>query len=219
MPLAFASHATSKLACDEDLFQITTMGFRGEALASIGAVSHARILSRTPDGLAAYEVYNRGGVISDPQAAAGNVGTTVEIRNLFFNTPARRKFIKGSSTEFGHISEILLRLALPHPGLAFTLSHNNRKVLDLPAVAPEARLLEAWPKEFREACLSFDVRDAEMRLHGIIGLPELCRPTAKYQFLYLNGRHIRDRFVQHAPARSISRPERTQPSAGGGVDA
>ena len=199
LALAFASHATSKLACDDDLFRIATMGFRGEALASIGSVSHARILTRTRDSEAAYEVGNRGGAISDPQAAAGNVGTTVEVRNLFFNTPARRKFIKGTATEFGHISEALLRLALPHPRIGFKLLHNGRSSLDLPATeCDEERWLAAWPEEFREQRLPLEVRDAELRLRGLVGLPELARPTAKYQYLYLNGRAIRDRFIQHA---------------------
>jgi DNA mismatch repair protein MutL len=198
LPLAFASHATSKLEGDDDLFRIRTMGFRGEALASIGAVSHARILSRTPTSEAAYEIHNRGGLISDPQAAAGNTGTTVEVRNLFFNTPARRKFIKGSGTEFGHISEMVLRIALPHPNVAFKLLHNNRTTLDLPRASAEERLLAAWPEDFHEQRLPLDTRDAEMRLRGLIGLPELARPTAKYQYLYLNGRMIRDRFIQHA---------------------
>lgn len=215
LPLAFASHATSKLTCDDDLFRIVTMGFRGEALASIGAVSHARMLSRTEADNAAWEIHDRGGAIGDPQAAAGNVGTTVEVRNLFFNTPARRKFIKGSPTEFGHISEMLLRLALPHPAIAFTLSHNNRKALDLPACPQEQRLLNAWPREFHESRLAIDSHDAEIRLRGIVGLPELCKPTAKYQYLYLNGRHIRDRFIQHAlreAYRGLSEPGR-QPAA------
>ena len=196
--LAFASHATSKITSDEDLFQIATMGFRGEALASIGAVSHARVLSRTEGSEAAYEIFNRGGIISDPQAAAGNVGTTVEVRNLFYNTPARRKFIKGTSTEFGHISETLLRLALPHPSISFKLLHNGRGALDLPATSEQERMLAAWPEEFREQRLLLDVRDAEVKLRGIVGLPELARPTARYQYLYLNGRAIRDRFIQHA---------------------
>src|SRR4051812_34025330 len=127
LPLAFASHATSKLQSDEDLFAIATMGFRGEAMASIGSVSHSRILSRTNDSPGgAYEVHNRGGAISDPQAAAGNVGTTIEVRNLFFNVPARRKFLKGAATEFGHISETLLRCALPQPNISFKLLHNGR---------------------------------------------------------------------------------------------
>src|SRR5437660_178388 len=137
--LAFASHATSKLTCDEDLFRIGTMGFRGEALASIGAVSHSRICSRVAEarGECAYEVTNRGGVISDPQAAAGNVGTIVEVRNLFFNVPARRKFLKGTATEFGHISEAVTRLALPHPQVAFKLLHNGRVVLELGVTSGE----------------------------------------------------------------------------------
>jgi DNA mismatch repair protein MutL len=198
MPLAFAEHATSKITCDDDLFRIATMGFRGEALASIGSVSHARILSRTAAEDAAYEIMNRGGEISTPQAAAGNVGTTVEIRNLFYNTPARRKFMKGASTEAGHVSDLLLRIALPHPAVAFKLTHNGRTALDLPATTAEARLLEAWPKEFQESRLSVPARDAEIRLSGIIGLPELAKPTGRYQFFYLNGRHIRDKFIQHA---------------------
>jgi DNA mismatch repair protein MutL len=198
LPLAFASHATSKLESDQDLFQILTLGFRGEALASIGSVSQARILSRMPDSDSAYEIFNRGGAISDPQAAAGNTGTTVEVRNLFFNVPARRKFLKGASTEFGHISDALLRCALPHPGMAFKLMHNGKVVLDLPACSAEQRLLAAWPDEFREMRLPIDTRDAEVQLRGVIGLPELARPTPKYQHLFLNGRPIRDKFIQHA---------------------
>ena len=198
LPLAFASHATSKLADDEDLFRITTMGFRGEALASIGAVAQARLLSRTPNSDAAYEVFNRGGAMTMVQAAAGNVGTTVEVRNLFYNTPARRKFIKGTGTEFGHVSEMLLRLALPHPSISFKLMHNGRLALNLPATSEPERLLAAWPQEFRDQQLPINAHNAEVRLRGIIGLPELARPTAKYQYLYLNGRAIRDRFIQHA---------------------
>src|SRR5437763_900378 len=115
LKMAFAEHATNKLSCDDDLFAISTMGFRGEALASIGAVSHAKILSRTAESAAAYEIENRGGNITDVQAAAGNVGSMIEVRNLFFNVPARRKFLKGTDTESGHVSEMVMRLALPHP--------------------------------------------------------------------------------------------------------
>jgi DNA mismatch repair protein MutL len=198
LPLAFAEHATNKLQTDDDLFRIATMGFRGEALASIGAVSQARLLSRTADQPLAYEVFDRGGLIDQPQAAAGNVGTVVEVRNLFFNTPARRKFLKGSATEFGHISEALLRLAVPHPEISFQLSHNGRPVLQLPSDTPRRRWLSAWPEDFAELGLPLDVRDAEIALVGLIGLPELARPVAKHQFFFLNGRPIRDRFIQHA---------------------
>lgn len=198
LPLAFAEHATNKLQTDDDLFRIATMGFRGEALASIGAVSQARLLSRTADQPIAYEIFDRGGLIDQPQAAAGNVGTVVEVRNLFFNTPARRKFLKGSPTEFGHISEALLRLAVPHPDISFQLSHNGRATLQLPSDTPRRRWRSAWPEDFAELGLPLDVRDAEIGLIGLIGLPELARPVAKHQFFFLNGRPIRDRFIQHA---------------------
>lgn len=200
LPLAFASHATSKLLSDEDLFAIATMGFRGEALASIGSVSHSRILSRfvdAPDG-AGYEIFNRGGDVSDAQAASANVGTTIEVRNLFYNVPARRKFLKGSGTEFGHVSEMFLRCALPQPTISFKLFHNGRLNQDLPATSEVERLLCAWPDDFREQRLPLEARDAEIRIRGIVGLPELARPTQKYQHLYLNGRPIRDKFIQHA---------------------
>ncbi len=198
LPLAFAPHATSKLLSDEDLFNISTMGFRGEALASIGAVSHARLLSRTRESQAAWEIFDRGGDMTQPQAAAGNVGTTIEIRNLFFNTPARRKFIKGVSTEFGHISDMTMRLAMPYPQVSFKLRHNDRLTLELPATGFEQRLLAAWPEEFHEQRLPLELRDAEIGIRGVIGLPDLARPVAKHQYLFLNGRYIRDRFIQHA---------------------
>ncbi len=203
LPLAFAEHATSKLENDDDLFNIATMGFRGEALASIGSVSHARLLSRTAQTDAAWEIFDRGGEMTAPQATAGNIGTTAEIRHLFYNTPARRKFLKGASTEFGHISDTLLRLALPYPHVSFKLLHGGKKSLNLPATDPISRLLEAWPDAFHEQRLPLEARDAEVRITGIIGLPELARPTAKYQYLYLNGRHIRDKFIQHALRESF----------------
>ena len=198
LPLAFASHATSKLADDADLSQIRTMGFRGEALASIGAVSQARILSRAADQEIAYEIFNRGGQIDQPQAAAGNAGTTIEVRNLFFNTPARRKFLKGAATEFGHISEAMIRLAVPHPQISFELINNGRSAVQLPAQAAQDRWLAAWPEDFADLGLLIDIRDAEITLLGLIGQPELARPVARNQFIFLNGRPIRDRFIQHA---------------------
>jgi DNA mismatch repair protein MutL len=198
LPLAFASHATSKLQSDDDLFRIGTMGFRGEALASIGSVSQTRLLSRTADQDIAYEIVNNGGQMGDPQAAAGNVGTVIEVRNLFFNTPARRKFLKTAGTEFGHVSEALLRLAIPHPHVSFQLVHNGRSVLELPAAEARSRWLAAWPEDFAELYLPLESRDAEISLIGLIGLPELAKPVAKNQFFFLNGRPIRDRFIQHA---------------------
>jgi DNA mismatch repair protein MutL len=215
LPLAFASHATSKLQTDEDLFRIETMGFRGEALASIGAVSQARILSRTLDQQIAYEIHDNGGQITLPQAAAGNAGTVVEVRNLFFNTPARRKFLKGEITEFAHISDAMLRLAIAHPEISLRLIHNGRPSLELPAESSQRRWRAAWPEDFADLHLDLEARDAEITLLGMIGLPELARPVAKHQYFFLNGRPIRDRFIQHAlreAYRGLTEPGR-QPAA------
>jgi len=215
LPLAMAPHATSKLRDDDDLFRIRTMGFRGEAIASIGSVSQMRILSRTPESDAAYEIVNNGGQIGDPQAAAGNVGTTIEVRSLFFNVPARRKFLKGTQTELGHVSEMLVRLAIAHSDVSFRLQHNGRTTKELLATDPRTRLLAAWPGDFAEQCLTLDERDAELRITGLIGLPELASPVAKYQHLYVNRRPIRDKYVQHAlreAYRGLTEPGR-QPAA------
>jgi DNA mismatch repair protein MutL len=174
------------------------MGFRGEALASIGSVSHARILSRQTGDELAHEIENKGGTITQVQTAAGNIGTVIEVRNLFFNTPARRRFLKGPGTEFGHINETFTRLAVPNPNIAMRLVNNGKTVADWPASKDRDRWLEAWPVEFSETFLSLDVRDAEISLRGVIGLPETARPTARYQQFFLNGRPIRDKFMQHA---------------------
>jgi DNA mismatch repair protein MutL len=198
LPLALAEHATSKLRDDDDLFRITTMGFRGEALASIAAVSHCRLLSRTRESETAWEIVSRGGETSTPQGAAGNVGTTLEIRHLFFNTPARRKFLKGAPTELGHVSDALLRLALARPDVSFTLTHHGRVTLELPVGAARDRLLQAWPEDFAKLAIDIDSRDAEVSVSGIVGRPEAARPTAKHQYFYVNGRCVRDKHIQHA---------------------
>ena len=135
MPLAVTSHATSKIVDAEDLFSVATMGFRGEALASITEISQARIRSRTGDQEAGYELAIHGGN-HEPLVPCGcPVGTTIEISNLFFNTPVRRKFLKTPQTEMGHIVEAFTRVALPHPQIHMTLKHNQRVVQDLPAAS------------------------------------------------------------------------------------
>jgi DNA mismatch repair protein MutL len=198
LPLAFASHATSKLTDDEDLFRISTMGFRGEALASIASVSQTRIVSRPAVQPLAHALTSDGGQLGDVQAAPGNSGTVVEVRNLFFNTPARRKFLRGTATEFGHIGQTVLRLAIPFPNISFRVLHNGRQTLDLPVTNPQDRLLAAWPSEFRQRPLPIDQRIGDLWLRGIVGQPEMARPTPVHQFLYVNNRYIRDRFLGHA---------------------
>ncbi len=198
LPLAFASHATSKLTDDADLFAIKTMGFRGEALASIGSVSFARIVSRTPDSDGGCEITNRGGEMSPVKAIGANVGTSVEIRDLFYNVPARRKFLKASGTESGHIADAILKIAIARPDVSFKLLSGGRVSLDLPATAPVLRWLEAWPAEYAQSKLDLDVESDGICLRGIIGLPELAMPHLKNQYLFVNGRCVRDKFIGHA---------------------
>jgi DNA mismatch repair protein MutL len=198
LPLAFASHATSKLRDDADLFAIRTMGFRGEALASIGSVSFARIVSRTPDSDSGYEITNRGGEMSAPRAIGANVGTSIEVRDLFYNVPARRKFLKGSGTESGHVADAILKIAIARPDVSFKLLSGGRISLDLPATAPTLRWLEAWPSEYAQAKLDLSIDSDDISLRGIVGLPELAMPHLKNQYLYINGRCVRDKFIGHA---------------------
>ena len=198
LSLAFASHATSKLTGDDDLFAIRTMGFRGEALASIGSVSFARIQTRTLDDDGGFEIANRGGELSEARACAINVGTTIEIRDLFFNVPARRKFLKGGGTEVGHVADAITKIALARPDVSFRLVNGNRTALDLPATTPTLRWLEAWPADYAQSKLDLDVGQDDVRLRGIIGLPELAQPHLKNQYLYVNGRAVRDKFIGHA---------------------
>src|SRR5438067_2396723 len=135
LPLAFASHATSKLSDADDLFRIGTLGFRGEALASVGGIAQVLLQSRPPSLSVGCEVACHGGQLSAVRPWNGSPGTRIEVRHLFFNTPVRRKFLRSPSTEFGHISEVFTRLALSHPELHLTLRHNGKNVYDVPGGA------------------------------------------------------------------------------------
>jgi DNA mismatch repair protein MutL len=212
LPLAVEPHATSKLATAADLEAIGTFGFRGEALASIGSVARLRITSRaTADGQlaeAAAVIEVAGEQIHDVRPAAGAPGTIVEVRDLFFNTPARRKFLRAAPTEFGHINDTVARTAMMHPAIAFTLTHNDRKVLDLPATDDRAqRCIDVLGKDLAEALLPFEHRelrtggeaDAQpIGVWGLAGLPSIARANGKAQYLAINGRPIRDRNLAHA---------------------
>jgi DNA mismatch repair protein MutL len=198
LALAFEPHATSKIASLDDLFAVGTLGFRGEALASIGAVSDARLAACTPDG-AAHEVACRAGEIGPVRPAAAAAGTTVEVRNLFFNTPARRKFLKSDATEFAHISEQVLRQALAHHRVHFRLTHNGRNVYDLPAVDdPRRRIRDLLGDQEADALLPVDFREPALTLSGFLAPPHRARGTDKWQYLFVNGRCIRDRTLAHA---------------------
>lgn len=197
--LAVASHATSKLQDADDLFRVRTLGFRGEALASIAEVSRFNLKSRQADHDSGAELEVVAGKASEISPCGCPTGTTVEVRNLFFNTPVRRKFMRSTQTELGHVSEAFTRLALAHPQVHFTLRHNERQVHDLP---PGGKWLERiarfFGQELGENLLWVESRDGNVRLTGYVAHPSQSRANNRMQYLFLNGRHIRDRSLQHA---------------------
>jgi DNA mismatch repair protein MutL len=211
LPLAFRQHATSKVRDDRELESVATLGFRGEALASIGSVTKSRIVSRTPDG-EAFELTCDGGRLGEVRPAAGNVGTTIECRDLFHNTPARRKFLKAAAAESGQVTDVFQRLALPRPEVAFRYERDGKLAADWPATDdPWHRLVMAWPAEYRDRAIRFDTRDGDLRLRGIAGLPEYAATTARYHHLFVNGRSVGDRSLQHAAReayRGLTEPGR-----------
>jgi DNA mismatch repair protein MutL len=197
--LAFASHATSKLTTAEELFEIATMGFRGEALASIGGVAQVTLQSRPPDQDAGSEVACHGGDLSAIKPWNGSPGTRIEVRHLFYNTPVRRKFLRSIPTEMGHITEIFLRIALAQPTLHLTLRHNGKLLHDIPASAHRLdRIGFFFGNDVRRQCHEILPDTGPMRLSGFIADPACERGNAKLQYFFVNGRWIRDRSLSHA---------------------
>lgn len=199
LPLAIAPHATSKIEQQHDLDAIATMGFRGEALASIASVSRLSILSRPADQQEAGLLEMAGDELREPRPAGGPVGTTITVRNLFFNTPARRKFLRADQTETGRISDVVQNLALAHPSIGFTLKIDNRQTLELPPdQQPRHRVLDVIGPELAEQLLEFQVSERGIDMWGMAGRPDIARGTAKHQRVFLNGRVISDRSITHA---------------------
>jgi DNA mismatch repair protein MutL len=199
LPLAVASHATSKIGDADDLFRVATLGFRGEALASIAEVSRFRIISRPPAEQAGAVLEVQGGAAGDVAPHGCPAGTTVEVRDLFFNTPVRRRFLKTTQTEMAHIAEAFVRVALPHMALHFTLRHNERVVHDLPPVSSwRERIVSCFGAELGDNLLWVENDETPIGLAGFVGDPNFNRANNRLQYLFLNGRHIRDRSLQHA---------------------
>ncbi len=199
LSLAFASHATSKLANPDDLFRISTLGFRGEALASIAGVAQVTLQSRPHDQPCGAEITCQGGQLSEARAWNGAPGTRIEVRHLFYNTPVRRKFLRTTPTELGHICEMLTRLALSHPNLHLILRHNGKDVYEVPTSAGLLdRLGLFFGAEVRDRLYSVEVQQGPAILRGYIGDPACERGNAKMQYLFVNRRWIRDRSLGHA---------------------
>jgi len=202
LTLAFARHATSKIAHSDDLGRITTLGFRGEALASIGSVSRLSLTSAVK-GAAAWRVTTAGSDASlQPAPAAHPSGTTVEVRDLFFNTPARRKFLKSEKTEFEHIDELVRRIALSAFSVDFTLKHNQKTIRHYRSSQSEKecsqRVAALCGSGFVEQAVRMEAEAAGYQLMGWIGLPTFSRSQADLQYFYVNGRMVRDRSLNHA---------------------
>ena len=195
LALALTRHATSKIGSLSDLESVATMGFRGEALAAIASVADLSLTSRTADAPHAWRVDARSGEL---HAAARTVGTTVDVRELFFNTPARRKFLKAEATEAAHALDAVRRHALARPDVSFAVWHDGRLVAQWRAGAPHQRLSDVLGADFIAASREVAAQVGPMRLHGRVGLPEAARSRTDLQHLYVNGRWVRDRLLAHA---------------------
>lgn len=196
LPLALARHATSKIASLHDLENVSTLGFRGEALASIAAVAAVSVTTRTADAAHAWQIVGSHHGTVTP--ASGACGTTIDVQDLYYNTPARRKFLKSEQTEYGHCADVVRRIALARPDVAFTLSHNGKTVDHWNVSDLAKRCAHIVGNEFAEARLPVDDAAGPLRLHGFVGLPTASKARADGQFFYVNGRFVRDKLLVHA---------------------
>lgn len=203
LALALSRHGTSKISTQDDLTQILTLGFRGEALASIAAISRIRVNSKYVGQETAWSLEVEG-IIEDQtlKPIAHPQGTTIEVRDLFFNTPARRKFLRSEKTEFIHIENVVKRIALSHFQVRFQLNHNNRKILSLPKANDEqskaGRIHKIMGKEFMAHAVKIEFDYHDMRLYGWVAAPQFHRASGDLQYFYVNGRMVRDKIIGHA---------------------
>ena len=198
LPLALARFATSKIATLEDLERAATLGFRGEALASIGAVSRLALTSRRSGERHAWRISCDGGALSGVEPAALASGTSVEVEELYYNTPARRKFLKSEATEFARCEEAFARLALSRPAVAFSLVHNGRRTSHLVPGTPRERARGVVGGDFAQSAIEVQAASVSIRVSGFVAAPGFTRATRDAQYLFVNGRFVRDKVVAHA---------------------
>ncbi|MFI4922723.1 MAG: DNA mismatch repair endonuclease MutL [Burkholderiales bacterium] len=198
LALALARHATSKITTLDDLERVASLGFRGEALASIAAVSRLALASRKPEDKHAWKIESAGGATTPVEPAALSRGTSVEVHDLYFNTPARRKFLKTEATEFAHCEEVFKRAALSRADVSFTLQHNARVQWRLAAQDEHNRMRAVLGDDFAAASVIVDEQSAGLGLWGMAGLPAYSRGTRDAQYFYVNRRYVRDKLVAHA---------------------
>jgi DNA mismatch repair protein MutL len=198
LPLALMRHATSKIASLDDLQRVASMGFRGEALASMAAVAQVTLTSRHADAAHAWKIEAADGTQSAAAPAAHAHGTSVEIRELYFNTPARRKFLKSESTEYAWCEETFKRIALSRPDVAFSLQHNGRMAWQLSAQNMQQRITAMLGAEFGQHAVNVERQIGALHLYGIAALPAYSRSTRDEQYFFVNGRFVRDKVLMHA---------------------
>lgn len=198
LTLALTRHATSKISSLEDLESVASLGFRGEALASIASISRTQLLSRQVASKHAWRIAAEGSEISMIEPAALDAGTMIEVTDLYFNTPARRKFLKTEATEFGHCEEAFNRVALSRSDVSFMLQHNGRALSRFAIGQPERRFTDVLGNEFAAESFSVDESSAGLRLWGMAARPTFNRNTRDTQYVYVNGRFVRDKLIAHA---------------------
>ena len=198
LALALTRHATSKISTLEDLEAVASLGFRGEALASIASVSRTQISSRANDTKHAWLIASNGSEIAPIEPVALDAGTIIEVNDLYFNTPARRKFLKQEATEFGHCEGAFTRAALSRPDVSFTLQHNSRIVARYAASAPSKRFSEVLGDEFAAESIEIEEEAAGLKLWGRAAKPTFNRNSRDTQYVYVNGRFVRDKLIAHA---------------------
>jgi DNA mismatch repair protein MutL len=197
--LALERHATSKIACDADLFSLSTLGFRGEALPSIASVARLSIATRLTGSVEGTEIYAEGGRIKEVKGCGMAAGTVISVRNLFFNTPARLKFMKSSETEGGHVGELLTRLAISRPDVRFTYVNDGRTVFRALDANLKERIATMLGRPIAASLHPVSYEDeGGLRVHGLVAAPECSRSAASHLYTYINGRFIKDKVVQHA---------------------
>ncbi len=203
--LALERHATSKVNRIEDLDQIQTFGFRGEALASIASVSQFELLTRTPDALIGTKVNVDGGVFRSVEESGCSPGTHMSVNNLFYNVPARLKFLKTDTTEMNHVTRQVTWTALAHPNIHFSLTHNSRSILDVRACDSHVeRVRLVYGKEFADNLIEFTEELPDLKMYGLLGKPEFTKPNREYQLFFLNQRPIRSHIIAAALTESLS---------------
>lgn len=196
--LALERHATSKIATDEDLFSLCTLGFRGEALPSVASVSRLTISTRTSDSVEGTEIYAEGGRIKEVKGCGMAVGTMISVRNLFFNTPARLKFMKSAETEGGHVGELLTRLAISRPEVRFTYKNDGKVVFRALDADLKERVATMLGRSIASFLYPVSYQEGGLKVSGLVAAPECSRSAASHLYTYINGRFIKDKVVQHA---------------------